>query len=347
MPSSLPSVLRRSGHVLSLSVIVGALIAACTDTTPIATDQYVRVESGKPARLESFDGRSGRDLSGLPSIGRFDASRESARLCGAGYDEDYVLYDLRSGSVTAKAKAPMGLPQPAIDNHGRCLVVLGPGKLGVLSDGAAVTEIALPDASDKLPYLSYAVQADRFIAVTDERIYVIHLGEQAPEVVAMVPSGQLGNLKASDWQCCARLSPDGATLYTVMDVVDDFMTGTTVLAAVDVPSGTLRRLYLSHVDEQGKHYELPSSVDNAFALSQDGKTIYIAAVIDSDHLAWLRVDTVSGKVSRVREGSGDPLLSDTEGYALLHDGEKTDVVKMPGGETVRSFPAFVARPLHR
>ncbi|KAF1008661.1 MAG: hypothetical protein GAK28_01085 [Luteibacter sp.] len=338
--------LRRLGYLLGVSVLIAG-IAACNDTQPLATDQYVRLEFDKPARLETFDGSAGRDLPGLPNLGRFDVSRESARLCGADYDENYLLYDLRSGSITAKAKQPSGVPQPAIDSHGRCLVVLGPGHLGVLGDGAAVTEIALPDAGDKLPYVNYAAQADRFIARTDERIYVIHLGEQKPEVVAMTPTGQIGNLKASDWQCCAQLSPDGKTLYTVMDVVDDFLTGTTSLAAVDVPSGNLRKIYLSHIDEQGTHYDLPSSVDNAFALSEDGKTIFIAAVIDSDHLAWLRVDTVSGKVSKVRDGSGDPLLSDTGGFALMNKGDHVDIVKLPGGETVRSMPSSVARPLHR
>ncbi len=74
------TVLHRVAGTLALTVWATTALA---DMPSVAADQYIRLQTTKPPRLEAFDGSGGRELPGLPDIARFAIVRtfeaESAR----------------------------------------------------------------------------------------------------------------------------------------------------------------------------------------------------------------------------------------------------------------------------
>lgn len=320
-------------------------LAACTGRQPPPKDAYLWKDSSGDGRIHV----STAEGSSLGTL-RVDEAK-TADLAGSGDHACAIAMDgndvaSHSAGLNAAPDARLRIPPDAstdptdppppsmirADRHGQCLFPLG-SRLGWLSaQKPHGSSIAISGDGFAWSSIDYAWAANSVALVGRDRFAVVQDVAKASTLSPVKLNGKVMGLSADSLSCCARLSPDGKTLYAIVEAGDEDMSGHTVLGAFDTSTGAFKQVYLPYfldlpdcrgiTDQEqqtdceehtrfpglgfysGKSIELESGESQAFDLSPDGHTLYVRAITgiasnDTDHeqSQMLAIDTASGKVT--------------------------------------------------
>lgn len=159
--------------------------------------------------------------------------------------------------------------------------------------------------------LSYSRQRRASVLLGATR-FAIHADEDAGASAHPVRAyGETRGIRFSNFRCCGLLAPDGKALYAVFDGGDENSMGFTALGRFNTRTGLLEKAYLPYFYKGAKNFpdavfnsdnktkvELnEESANEGFALSPDGKTLYINAWYKSGNRETLiAINTQTGNI---------------------------------------------------
>lgn len=342
------ALIRYSSIGMALALMACLLLAACSASKPATPDGYLwkdDTSSNGRVHVQSVDGSSigvlSVDEGNAAEVNSVDGTFcvadlqrvawHGASLSGSPDAHRQMAADNSPSGPLAPPIAPMP-PMIRLDRHGQCLFPVGTAQLGIIStskpSGATVN---IGTGNFTWNSLAYAPATDSLALIGDDQFAVVQNVASLGQIPTVKVHGTAMGLTADSLSCCAKLSPDGKTLYSIAEVGDTNLSGHTVLGAFDAATGEFKRVYLpyfpdlpdcsriSDADEHaeceknssfpgldfppGKSIELESGEPQAFDLSPDGQTLYALAFIvdsssdDNQQSQVMAIDTHSGKVT--------------------------------------------------
>lgn len=344
------------------------VVAACAGKQPPPKDAYLWKDSsgdnrihastveGSPLGALRVDEAETADLAGTANnacVIAMDTSDVASHSAGLNAAPDVRLR--MAPDTSADPTDPRIPPMIRADRHGQCLFPFG-ARLGWISaQKPGGSSIAIGTDAFAWSSIDYAWATDSVALVGQDQFAVVQDVAKAKTIAPVKLNGKVIGLSADSLSCCARLSPDGKTLYAIVEAGDENMSGHTVLGAFDTGTGAFRQVYLPYfldlpdcsgiADKEqqtdcedhrrfpslgfysGKSIELESGESQTFDLSPDGRTLYVRAITgiasdDTDHeqSQVLAIDTASGKVSTLPIVSYGALAVSASGkYLFVED----------------------------
>jgi hypothetical protein len=330
----------------TVAVLLASLtLAACASKQAGPVDAYLSVDyhHASQANLRAVDGSH---LGTLPveEVNAVDLRGTDSDTCMV--DTDNVVW--HSASPASSPDAHIRVPHDSMsadpitdrpiatiraDRHGQCLFPSGAAELGVLSaQKPSGTRVTVGDGNFGWSSIDYVPATDTTALAGTDQFAVVRDVAHAGHVATVKVHGTVQGLTIDNLLCCAKLSPDGKTLYSMAEAGDEDHTSHTVLAAFDVATGAFKRFYLPYFIDlpdctrisdgdqradcekdarfpslsfySGKSIELEGGAWQAFDLSPDGKTLYVEAITnvepengDNEQSQIIAVDVASGKAT--------------------------------------------------
>lgn len=313
----------------------------------------------------------------IPYALDLDLNIDSGALCGRG------LYDLWKIDLATRQLIRFEVAANYSDRHtspvvagknGECATLVADTTLLVLgrSGRTDTVRLDLPEGMETFDWksVSYDDMRAQFL-LTGAMGYAVVPADVPPRSVEVkqasgkIAQGSIENTEFLRFRCCARLGVDGKTLFSIAHIRDEDMTGYTSLVAVDVDSGSYKRMYLPFSPvwyRTGQHasrfdppwLELGSSMDSAlwavgrrsqltlsgFAdLDASSDTQYAVFTVETDsgnvevtprrqHEAFVGL-TQSGRYMLWKAWASGQLFS-TVGETVVTDIDRKEIMRHPG-----------------
>lgn len=323
-------------------------------------DSYIwnDLHAGK-FKIQSLD-KPASSVLNVDGVVAADVDGRSGSTCAVDYDRTLWLGTKPSSSFKRVGRVLDHFkPLVRADGRGNCFFSYDESHLGIASAGRDnVTSIAVSEPGFAWTSIDYLPATDTLAMVGGNRFAVVQNPAAATSITTVRINGRVMGLSVDDLNCCARLSPDGKTLYSVADAGDDDMSGHTVLAAFDSATGAFKRVYLPYFGpprdcakeetgddarklcEQdqvfpGRSFDKPKVAfaegeDQSFDISPDGSTLYARAYTgidqesdDAERSQVVAIDTQTGKVTQLPIASFGKLAVSASGKYLLVENATT------------------------
>ncbi|MGS0897072.1 hypothetical protein ACVBGC_31735 [Burkholderia stagnalis] len=320
------------------------LLPACGWPALPAGDGYVRAD-GQHLLIQPLAAGDTLSVPGgfLISI---DIGSDGRTLCGIGGEKDIwaaVLPDAAYRKLGVSNLDTAITPQAA---HGACFFGADYLHLGIApADGSPVT--AVPIQSDDFVWLGldYYASSDLLAIVGKDAVAVLRDPVRQKLIRPVRLQGTVRGLKFVTLTCCARLSPDGKTLYAAMEGESDD-NEITALGAFDTATGRFKRFYIPYFFNAPRNFPDAKLDDtqNAvtfetadyggdLALSPDGKTLYASAFYRStSHESMVAIDVETGAVTQLPIAGSNKFGVSGNGTFLVVRGSSKDIppgVRLP------------------
>jgi hypothetical protein len=191
----------------------------------------------------------------VPPTLRADLNTDAQVLCGRNYDGIWRvgLRDLVLHRAAIPQNGAVLRPKVAVSAQGLCATPATDTTLKALdADGQLrTTRIELPKGVTQFAWqdLFYHDASGNYVAVGSEAFAIIPARDLPPRVLAQavtgtVAQGTIEDTHFSGFKCCAQLSPDGKSLYSVADIGDPDHSGYNAVVAVDTGTARYSKMYL-------------------------------------------------------------------------------------------------------
>jgi len=255
------------------------------------------------------------DARELPVAEVVQANLYGTQVCALDIDRKLWGVALPSGDVEDHGHLSPDVPMQILaDRHSQCLFPHDATHLGIALAGQRdARSIAIRGDGFAWTSLDYVPGLDMLAVVGEKRFAVVADVAGRSTIDTVEAHGHIDGLTVDGLSCCAKLSPDGHTLYAMAGTTDANFSGRDVIAAFDTGTGEIKRIYLPHfvdpasvladcihdhgegadsqsycetdtkehpgevVDANGATVEIIGE-PQSFALSADGAMLYVRAV---------------------------------------------------------------------
>jgi hypothetical protein len=343
-----------------LAVVVAAVAASLVFSTSSRSaplgDAYIYSDLSDPAgrlRIQAIDETK---PAMLDVEGALAAHVDGASGNTCAVDIDRAVWQGAALSGSFKSLAHMSADVPPMvrtDSHGNCLFPQDDTHLGIVrANRAGAATLAVGAGDFKWNSIDYVPAIDMLAIVGVDQYAIVQNAAAATAIKPVKIHGKVMGLNVDGLSCCARLSPDGKTLYAVADTGDEDLSGHTVLAAFDGATGDFKRVYLPYfgqaIDCQKQetqraarelceqHQAFPARSfdkpkiafaegdEQSFDLSPDGHTLYARAFTgidassdDAQRSQVVAIDTQTGKATPLPIASYGRVAVSASGKYLL------------------------------
>lgn len=229
-----------------------------------------------------------------------DFNIRSRTLCAMSPDQEVWLASLQQARVHVLADLSPERAERLIlaDNEGRCIYAASSSSAAVSGPGQTTIVVDVGDDfgwqdisySDRLGTVALVGRASFvMLQADDERI--------KPRIVSV--HGQIRNTRFGSLKCCAALSPDGRTLYSIATMINDTNTGKQTVVAIDTDTGDITQMYLPWAPDdtdliENRYRPPPGSIaigsaEHPLFLSPDGATLYVSAISADESRTYNRL----------------------------------------------------------
>jgi hypothetical protein len=326
------------------------LLAACGggDEAMLAGNGYVHADDDSRLVIQSLSDDRKVSLFGPDPIpmGRVDISSDGRTLCGSHYDKtifgaslpyNFTLTKLSDTNIDEVVTSKAG--------QGVCFFAYDYLHLGIASlDSGDVATVPFESEDFIWVGFDYRQSIDLLAIVGTQEIGIVRDPAHQKSIKLVRLHGTVRGMTFSSLLCCARLSPNGKTLYAIMTGYNNDNSAITAIGAFATDTGRFERFYVpyllgstngaedadffvfgfryeDHIVSLGGRY---GHNDYDLALSPDGKTLYADVFYGKNDKRIATIDTKTGMTT---------LLPETlyGKFALSGDG-KSMIVRQPTGK---------------
>lgn len=243
------------------------------------------------------------------------------------YTKSLALLKLKNGKIQERKVFPWyshggdwlsrSLSYLSINDEGTCLFDFKK-HVGVLFRDAPAKIIKIPDEAFSISRITYSHSARRFIVTGKSSVFVV-IGTQDDEDINPIRlHGSYEGVRVREGSTGEALSPDGKTLYAMVTALNDANSVKNLFASFDASTGKIIKFYLPYFRDGIQSFNdrfftfsteriNPEGSSTSFALTPDGKSIYVAVWIDGNEIRTYIIDLASGQLqesSHYQEWSG-------------------------------------------
>lgn len=351
-----------------LIVLCGILmLSGCTQEPDLTTDDNYIFKRGDRIFSQPLEGKESTTLSTSNEYFFAEINRSGNIVCALNYSKRTLsILHLKNRRVHKEDVFPLpthdgqwmpgGIPYIGLNDNGACLFDLAKSSLAVMTGSAPPRIIKLSDNQFKLKRITYSHSAKMFIVAGKFSLFILKEMQDEENVKPIRLHGSYNGIRVREVSQYEALSPDGKILYALVTGLDKGNSIHNLLASFDTTTGEIIKFYLPYFRDgnqsfEGRHFTFSedqiSPSGNSFALTPDGKTIYVTAWINGNVTRIYTIDTASGELKEASNNKNwsNFQISPTGKYALeIKEGEKnpydvdTYVYELSTGKLVNKIP---------
>lgn len=233
-----------------LPLLAASCMAGCTGWSASSTDlenAYLWSKDGSLV-IQSIHGDVIDELS-IRNVRHADINVTAGVICAVDATHAVKRATTQTRSADTVGYIPDALPLTALaDKLGNCLYPLDPTHIDIAGEKNTTFQIDSPEGAFEWAGMDYANASDTLAIVGVDRFTVVSNVSYRRTVSTVKIHGEASGLIPHSLRCCAKLSPDGKTLYAIMIAAseDDVLGGITSVGAFDTATGELKRVYVPH-----------------------------------------------------------------------------------------------------
>jgi hypothetical protein len=244
---------RRAVFFVAAIVATATGLLACQARHEAVADAYFRSDAGsfgKALVVQPVDQGEARTFP-IPRV--MAADMQGTHICAVDLDRKLWSATYPSGSIDDLGGMPGGMsPSEApllvrADIHGQCFFARDATHLGIGQAGHATRSLAIRGDAFAWTGMDYVPALDMLAIVGGTGFAVVGNVATKPDIATVKVHGQVRGMTVDALSCCAKLSPDGRTLYARAETGDAYLTGHDVIGAFDTATGEFKRVYIPHL----------------------------------------------------------------------------------------------------